>query len=417
MSVSTEKFIVNKKYKLESKGNEDIDICLRLKYSKQSENPMEMYGYNEELNIYRNRIDNIDGDIWKKVRWYINEYDFQVKDPIINRAFYKYWEIINEFDIFEEYENRELILHCAEAPGGFIQGTNIYLQIDRYADEMKDVNEDNNKNMIDEDGFKIVKRKKTMKKDYIIYSISLNKDLPQYKMYNLPTYNKNILNKYIYITYGKDNTGDINNVENVKYIEKMTSASFYLITADGGFDEGTDFNNKEQLHYSLILNEISAAIRLQKYNGHFILKMFDIFTETSIHLLYLLNLCYSNVYIYKPKTSRPTNSEKYIICKNFKLDDKKRGEILEKLLLSKLKKNLYMSFRLFDEIPDDFVENIKMINTILVKKQCEYLQYAIELCNDKDFFVEYELSVNDLIEKRREAFNEWAQIYNLEAYV
>ena len=415
MSLNIEKTNVNKKFKLESSINKDIDIYLTLKYSKQSESPMEKYGYDEELNIYRSKIDNIEGEIWKKVRWYINKYDFQVKDPIINRAFYKYWEIINEFDIFEEYENRELILHCAEAPGGFIQGTNIYLQIDRYVDEVK--NKDENKNKIDEDGFKVVKRKKVLKKNYIIYSISLNKDLPQYKLYNLPTYNKNILNKYIHITYGKDNTGDINNIENVKHIERMTNASFYLITADGGFDEGTDFNNKEQLHYSLILNEIGAAIRLQKYNGHFILKMFDIFTETSIHLLYLLNLCYKNVYIYKPKTSRPTNSEKYIICKNFKLDDKKRNEILESLLLPKLKKNLYMSFRLFDNIPDDFVENIKMINTILVSKQCEFLKYAIELCNDQDFSVEYELNINDLIEKRKDIFNKWAETYNLEAYV
>ena len=415
MSLNIEKTNVNKKFKLESSINKDIDISLTLKYSKQSESPMEKYGYDEELNIYRSKIDNIEGEIWKKVRWYINKYDFQVKDPIINRAFYKYWEIINEFDIFEEYENRELILHCAEAPGGFIQGTNIYLQIDRYVDEVK--NKDENKNKIDEDGFKVVKRKKVLKKNYIIYSISLNKDLPQYKLYNLPTYNKNILNKYIHITYGKDNTGDINNIENVKHIERMTNASFYLITADGGFDEGTDFNNKEQLHYSLILNEISAAIRLQKYNGHFILKMFDIFTETSIHLLYLLNLCYKNVYIYKPKTSRPTNSEKYIICKNFKLDDKKRNEILESLLLPKLKKNLYMSFRLFDNIPDDFVENIKMINTILVSKQCEFLKYAIELCNNQDFSVEYELNINDLIEKRKDIFNKWAETYNLEAYV
>jgi len=417
MSLNIDKTSVNKKYILGiCTEKNDFNIKLRLKYSKQSELPLAVYGYNEKLNIYRNRIDNIEGDIWKKVRWYINEYDFQVKDPIINRAFYKYWEIINEFDIFEEYEHRELILHCAEAPGGFIQGTNIYLQIDRYVDEITGTKQ---QNVVDEDGFKMVKRKRSSKKNnnYIIYSISLNKDLPQYKMYNLPTYNKNILNKYIHITYGKDNTGDINNVENIKYIGNMAKSMFYLITADGGFDEGTDFNNKEQLHYSLILNEITSAIRLQKLNGHFILKMFDIFTETSIHLLYLLSLCYQDIYIYKPKTSRPTNSEKYIICKNFKLDDVKRNEIVEKLILPKLKKDLYMSFTIFDDIPEYFVENIRVINSILVEKQCEYLQYAIDLCSNKEFFIQYELNVDELIEKRREAFNEWAQIYNLEAYV
>ena len=50
------------------------------------------------LRYFCNKIDKIHTDIWKKVRWYINEYDFLVKDPIINRAFYKYWEIINVFE-------------------------------------------------------------------------------------------------------------------------------------------------------------------------------------------------------------------------------------------------------------------------------------------------------------------------------
>jgi cap1 methyltransferase len=48
-----------------------------------------------------------------------------------------------------------------------------------------------------------------------------------------------------------------------------------------------------------------------------VVKVFDILTETSIQLIYLLFSFYKEVYIYKPKTSRPTNSEKYIICKYF----------------------------------------------------------------------------------------------------
>ena len=81
----------------------------------------------------------------------------------------------------------------------------------------------------------------------------------------------------------------------------------------------------------MILSEIFAAISVQKKNGHFILKVFDILTETSINLIYLLFLCYKKVYIYKPKTSRPTNSEKYIICKYFDLSDDNRNIILNEL--------------------------------------------------------------------------------------
>jgi hypothetical protein len=118
------------------------------------ENPDEKYGFNNILNIHRNKIDKINPDIWKKIRWYINEYDFLVKDPVINRAFYKYWEIINVFNIFENYSDTDNIFHCAEAPGGFIQGTNIYLQLENSNPSKIE------SKLVDDDGFTHVSRRK-----------------------------------------------------------------------------------------------------------------------------------------------------------------------------------------------------------------------------------------------------------------
>jgi len=414
---------MNSKFDLSSNESFMCDnVILSFKENENPENPNVEYGYDEKINKFRNKIDKIKNEDWKKVRWLINEYDFLVKDPIINRAFYKYWEIVNEFEIFEEYELNDIILHCAEAPGGFIQGTNIYLQLDRPQLYEKDDEKQKQKQEVDDDGFILVKRK-TFKKKYnhTIYSISLNKDLPQYKPYNLPSYNKNILNKKTCITYGKDNTGDINNWENINYIENLAKNHFYLITADGGFDEGTDFNNKEQLHYFLILSEIYAALKLQKENGHFLLKVFDVFTKTSINLLYLLSLCYEEINVYKPKTSRPTNSEKYIVCKNFKLSNEKRIEILEKLniLYKKIKniKTKYISFEIFKEIPHSFIEKVKFMNKELSNNQCNNIEYALSLCDDEEFLNKYENSLEVSVEKRKQVFKEWEQLYNLNTFI
>ncbi len=60
------------------------------------------------------------------------------------------------------------------------------------------------------------------------------------------------------------------------------------------------------------------ALKYQKINGTFICKLFDIFSEFTIKLIYILTIFYKEVYLYKPKTSRGANSEKYIICKYFK---------------------------------------------------------------------------------------------------
>jgi 23S rRNA U2552 (ribose-2'-O)-methylase RlmE/FtsJ len=378
------------------------------------ESPYEIYGFNDILNVHRNKIDKIHTDIWKKVRWYINEYDFLVKDPIINRAFYKYWEIINVFDVFDKYSDTDTIFHCAEAPGGFIQGSNIYLQLESFNQVHLE------ESLVDEDGFTRVKNKKSKNnKVYKIYTISLNKDLPQYKTYNLPSYNKRVVNKNICVTYGKDNTGDINNLGNIHHIKNLiNNDGSYLVTADGGFDEGTDFNNKEQLHYHLILNEIYSALYLQKQGGTFILKVFDIFTTTSIHLLYLLNLVYGEIYIYKPKTSRPTNSEKYIICKNFQLIDKTRVlHILKQLSEDFKTQKKYTSFTLFDNIPKSFIDKIHHMNTALLNKQCDSLQKAIKLCENEAFMKNYDSELGFSLDKRRQVFKQWEEMYNLNSYI
>lgn len=392
-------------------------LNIKIKDNDKPETPLEDYGFNDILNVHRNKIDKINTDIWKKVRWYINDYDFLVKDPIINRAFYKYWEIINVFDIFSKYTDTDTIFHCAEAPGGFIQGSNIYLQLENFKPI---VPEPEREPLMDEDGWiKVGKKKRKNDKYYKIYTISLNKDLPQYRSYNLPSYNKRVINKNICVTYGKDNTGDINNLDNIHHIKNLVGSNgSYLVTADGGFDEGTDFNNKEQLHYFLILNEIYSALCLQKLGGMFILKVFDIFTTTSVHLLYLLNLVYEEVYIYKPKTSRPTNSEKYIVCKNFNLKEKSNMLYILRQLSEKIKmQKKYTSFTLFDSIPESFIENVRNMNTVLLNKQCEFLQKAINLCDNEHFMKNYDSELDSSLDRRRQVFKQWEELYNLNCYI
>jgi cap1 methyltransferase len=176
---------------------------------------------------------------------------------------------------------------------------------------------------------------------------------------------------------------------------------------------------KRYILASIMKKIYKSALCLQKTNVFFILKVFDIFTTTSVHLLYLLNLVYSEVYIYKPKTSRPTNSEKYIICKNFKLNN--REHLLYKLKqLSetlKFQRNKYTSFTLFDEIPEEFIDKIKLMNTNLLNKQCEHLNTAINLCENQEFVKNYESELENSLDKRRKVFKQWEEKYNLNSYI
>ena len=81
----------------------------------------------------------------------------------------------------------------------------------------------------------------------------------------------------IILEYGKDNTGDIMNPENLRFIREKYGNSMDLVTGDGGFDFSVNFNDQETSASKLILAQIIYAIFLQKENGSFMIKFFDIF--------------------------------------------------------------------------------------------------------------------------------------------
>ena len=103
-------------------------------------------------------------------------------------------------------------------------------------------------------------------KYYGITLISDNQNIPSWKKgENYIKHNSNI-----FIEYGKSNNGDLFNKHNIKYFAENYSEEMNYVTADGGFDFSTDFNNQEELSYKLILAQI-ICINIQK-NGKFVLK-------------------------------------------------------------------------------------------------------------------------------------------------
>ena len=251
--------------------------------------------------------------------------------------------------------------------------------------------------------------------------MSLNKDIEEYKKYNLPSYNKSIISKNVLISYGVDDTGNLINIDNVEYFKehvKGLNKNVKIITADGGFDEGNDFNNKEQLHYSLILHEILAMLMLSNNSTNFVLKMYDTYTKTSVDMLFLLHRIFQTVEIFKPLTSRPTNSEKYIICKNLNVKDEDKIIIINQLKsLSeciKNKKDGSYYFTLFDTLPEKFTDYIININKTILENQCKNLKNALHHSNlSKEELKNYlDLNKNMLKTKKEKAFKDWSVKYN-----
>jgi 23S rRNA U2552 (ribose-2'-O)-methylase RlmE/FtsJ len=126
-------------------------------------------------------------------------------------------------------------------------------------------------------------------------------------------------NPSVKLEYGKDGTGNLLSIDNYLHCCEKYRNSMDLITADGGFDFSSDFNHQEVLAQTLVVSEVLYALSLQKMGGSFVIKIFDTFTRVTVDIIHLLALFYTDVIIIKPNTSRVANSEKYIVCKGFKL--------------------------------------------------------------------------------------------------
>jgi len=327
----------------------------------------------ESMNLmfYKNKIDNVNNHkIWDKAKKLSNEYELihlpskklktesiALYDPL-SRSYFKLWEIIFDFQLFNNpviNQKSNIIAGLAEGPGGFIEALLNY-------------------------------RKKYHKLTDKIYGITLrssNKDIPGWnKATEFIKKNTNIN-----ILYGKDNTGNIYNLDNIlDFQSKVGKNSAYIVTADGGFDFSIDFNNQEQLSYRIIFCEIVTCLSIQQKGGHFICKVFDLYTPLSLKLIYLLTCLYDTIYLTKPLTSRPANSEKYIICKNFKGISKEYLDKLLNIVTSwEIINNIGMYIHdLFDiELPQSFVNIILEYNKHNSNTQIENIEKTLTIIKNQ----------------------------------
>jgi len=122
---------------------------------------------------------------------------------------------------------------------------------------------------------------------------------------------------------GYKGDGDVYKQENLsafqQYVKENTdNLGVHFVMADGGFSVEGKENIQEILSKQLYLCQFLCAVNILRIGGHFVCKLFDLFTPFSVGLVYLMYRSFENVCIFKPVTSRPANSERYLVCKSLR---------------------------------------------------------------------------------------------------
>ena len=340
---------VNIKLKFKVK-DEETDVFLSKSIHKYLNNTKELIDQNYKK--------------WDNIKKYTNPYEFIhsclphmnysiAKVKPVSRAFFKLIEIYKHFNILNNYNSLKSF-HLAEGPGGFIEAT-AYMRsnpLDTY------------------------------------YGITLTND----DDYSIPGWKKSeqLFKTYknIIIEKGRTGNGNLYNIDNYKHMATYYKNSMNVITADGGFDFSGDFSKQENNAFRLLFTQIAYAIVMQKYNGVFILKIFDVFLKSTTQLIYLLNCFYKKVYIVKPNTSRHANSEKYLVCKYFKFSDtssiyNRFHDIL--FVLDNMDFDKYEIARILDvELNTYYLSRLNEINSIFTQQQIENILNTIKIIHYQD---------------------------------
>ena len=132
-------------------------------------------------------------------------------------------------------------------------------------------------------------------------------------------------------------------------------------------------------------------------------------------MLYILTSFYEENYIYKPYYSRESNSEKYIICKNFKYDQVKDAKVVEDKLinLEKILENMKTNDFVFDimpelKLPDDFISTFRYLNISIANKQQIMINKIVKYIKENNYYGEkYHNYRNDQIESTKKWISEY----------
>ena len=317
----------------------------------------------DEITVHHN------SHAWDLMKRYTNAFETVTKThkPPVSRSYYKLLEIM-----VDHRDSLSLIgesaLFIAEGPGGFVEAFYDYTA-------------------------------KTCKNVYCNTLISSNKQVPSWK---IPTSQMSSRSFSPTFLNGADGTGDLLKTENIVDMISEIQDKVDFITSDGGFDFSSDFNGQEVNSINLLASAMHLALSVQRPGGSFVLKIFDISLPDTFALLHILWKSYRKVVITKPFTSRPANSEKYVVCMDFIGYDVRDADYLvgpQKLDISRVR------------LPRSFVDQVVKYNTEFAANQICNIKATLDMIQSKNL----DRLIADSMKKQKQCAEQWSRKYGIGA--
>lgn len=299
----------------------------------------------------------------------------------ITNAWMKAWELIDHFDLMPWKD----VVHFDNAsyPGSFILAAHHYAT--------------------------------THEKKYSWYASSLSTDTKEVKNHLEDKYDlrKNYPDKWL---MSSTNDGDVSNPENiVNFQYQIPQVDLY--TSDLGFDVSQDYNAQERLHLTAHYGQLLSGLMVLKPGANLLVKQFTFFQEVNICNIAIMTQFFDEVYISKPATSKPDNSEVYLVGKNFHISSHdiipKMLSVLGEAFHSKTQpKVLYGFDGAFGKVLEEVME--KLVFRQMDKIKLNVKSFSLILRKIKDRNMNPYVLARDMFKDQREKdLKEWYSQYQI----
>jgi hypothetical protein len=288
-----------------------------------------------------------------KVRRY---FSYEIVDKIkemtksknITNAYIKMYEIMKSFDFCNNKDSQLNIFHICEHPGAFVFGTTDYIK-NNFPD-----------------------------KKYNVIIQSLNPSINKGGFKPFPE----LLQKFK-IDYGTKNTGDITDIDNIKYyINTYEKNKYNLITSDCGWDCSDDFTKQETKLMPIYFGTLITTIGLSFEQTDVCLKCFSFNSPKMIELLYLCSLIYENIYITRLLTDKSGSGEHYIIMRKLKITNNEKTKLID-LLIEYYKD--YQTKSLFESIDNYYLKKVRIYSYLTTIRRITNYNCLIFRVNNNKF--------------------------------
>ena len=258
----------------------------------------------ESLNKTKSLLDDKVTDVkfmklWKENDPYKSERQLikkMIQSPNdISKAWLKCTEIITAMELIPDKAHTYVTFDNAAFPGSFILAINHYIATKTHIKDHKWFASS-----------LLTEKKNTIEGEYTLSSkYALDDSYGLYSKYP----EKWLMNeKY---------NGDVLNRDNQLHLCQKLGGAVDLYTSDLGFDIGEEYESQEISHIKFNAGQVLSGLLVLKKGGSLVIKQYTCFETHTLNILIVLIHFFQSTWICKPNTSRDTNSETYIVCKNF----------------------------------------------------------------------------------------------------